>query len=371
MAESTSKRLQLLGAFPAPTDEQVKAAVDENMAANPEKYVGPQGPAGANGQTPYIGNNGNWWIGETDTGVSAGGTGGDSSQNANGLTTEQINALDGMFKIASFTADPTAAYAAFKTAFGITDSGDSGGDSGGSGEDSGGDETHTHSYTSSVTTAATCETAGVRTYTCSCGHSYTEAIPATGHTYVDGVCTVCGAADPDAEAVSVRYELAEETAFDGTNYVDTGVTLVEVDRDWTICLDYTPTAKSGKPFDISSDGTGCVYMCFRGGYFLDICCQADYIDISTKLENVKAVITHTVGTDNITVTYLTASTEKTTASLELYDVTAGRFKNSGNIILGADYTKAANFAKGTMHRFVVYNGVLDDTAISEFLGVSA
>ena len=47
MAESTSKRLQLLGAFPAPTDEQVKAAVDENMAANPEKYVG---PAGANGE---------------------------------------------------------------------------------------------------------------------------------------------------------------------------------------------------------------------------------------------------------------------------------------------------------------------------------
>lgn len=27
------------------------------------------------GETPYIGENGNWWIGETDTGVSAGGTG--------------------------------------------------------------------------------------------------------------------------------------------------------------------------------------------------------------------------------------------------------------------------------------------------------
>lgn len=59
--------------------------------------------------------------------------------------------------------------------------------------------THTHSYTSSVTTAATCDTAGVRTYTCSCGHSYTEEIPATGHDYVDGVCTNCGAADPDYE----------------------------------------------------------------------------------------------------------------------------------------------------------------------------
>lgn len=56
---------------------------------------------------------------------------------------------------------------------------------------------HTHSYTSSVTKAATCETAGVRTFTCSCGHSYTQSIPATGHYYVDGTCTNCGAADPD------------------------------------------------------------------------------------------------------------------------------------------------------------------------------
>ena len=51
----------------------------------------------------------------------------------------------------------------------------------------------THSYTSKVTTAATCTTAGVRTYTCSkCGDSYTEAIEATGHTMVNGTCTVCG-----------------------------------------------------------------------------------------------------------------------------------------------------------------------------------
>ncbi|MBQ6889771.1 MAG: hypothetical protein IJN53_01950, partial [Oscillospiraceae bacterium] len=57
--------------------------------------------------------------------------------------------------------------------------------------------THTHSYTSKVTTAATCATAGVRTYTCSCGDSYTEAIPATGnHSYSNGSCTVCGAKDP-------------------------------------------------------------------------------------------------------------------------------------------------------------------------------
>ena len=39
---------------------------------------------------------------------------------------------------------------------------------------------HTHSYSSKVTTAATCGKDGVKTFTCSCGDSYTEKIAATG-----------------------------------------------------------------------------------------------------------------------------------------------------------------------------------------------
>ena len=52
------------------------------------------------------------------------------------LTTAQINALDGMFKVCAFTKDNVSAeYTAFKTAFGITDSGggSGGGESGGTG----------------------------------------------------------------------------------------------------------------------------------------------------------------------------------------------------------------------------------------------
>ncbi|MDO4621913.1 MAG: hypothetical protein Q4B22_03075 [Eubacteriales bacterium] len=71
---------------------------------------------------------------------------------------------------------------------------------------------HTHSYTSKVTKAATCKAAGVRTYTCSCGNSYTEAIAKTSHKYkktkvvaptkkAQGytiyTCTVCGAKKND------------------------------------------------------------------------------------------------------------------------------------------------------------------------------
>ena len=48
----------------------------------------------------------------------------------------------------------------------------------------------------SITTAATCTTAGVTTYTCTlCGYTKTEAIPALGHSFVDGTCSVCGAVE--------------------------------------------------------------------------------------------------------------------------------------------------------------------------------
>ncbi len=38
--------------------------------------IGPIGPAGADGVTPHIGSNGNWWLGDADTGVLAEGTSG-------------------------------------------------------------------------------------------------------------------------------------------------------------------------------------------------------------------------------------------------------------------------------------------------------
>jgi hypothetical protein len=59
-----------------------------------------------NGKTPD--ENGN-----VEIEIPEGGTG-------SGLTTAQINALDGMFKICAYTADATDAYKAFQTAFGIS-----------------------------------------------------------------------------------------------------------------------------------------------------------------------------------------------------------------------------------------------------------
>ncbi len=43
-------------------------------------------------------------------------------------------------------------------------------------------DVHTHSYTSKVATNATCTSDGEEVYTCNCGKTYTQKLPATGHT---------------------------------------------------------------------------------------------------------------------------------------------------------------------------------------------
>ena len=75
-----------------------------------------------------------------------------------------------------------------------------------------------HSFTSSVTKEATCTESGVRTYTCECGYSYTETIPATGHgeavnggkADVHTKCSVCG------DALSVAHSYTESVVKEAT-----------------------------------------------------------------------------------------------------------------------------------------------------------
>jgi hypothetical protein len=55
-------------------------------------------------------------------------------------------------------------------------------------------KTCTHEYDEGIeTTPATCLDKGEKTFTCgNCGNTKVEEIPALGHSYVDGECTVCG-----------------------------------------------------------------------------------------------------------------------------------------------------------------------------------
>lgn len=66
-----------------------------------------------------------------------------------------------------------------------------------------------HVYDSGkVTTQPGCESEGVKTFTCSCGDSYTETVEAIGHSYADGTCANCGEADPDYVAPGAEIPAA-------------------------------------------------------------------------------------------------------------------------------------------------------------------
>ncbi|MBQ7912632.1 MAG: leucine-rich repeat protein [Clostridia bacterium] len=94
--------------------------------------------------------------------------------------------------------------------------------------------THTHTYTSQ-TTNATCGEKGLITYTCDCGDTYTEEIPATdAHVWDEGkktvspscteegetiyTCTVCKTATKTAPIEKLPHEYAAEWSYNETHH---------------------------------------------------------------------------------------------------------------------------------------------------------
>ena len=74
-----------------PAGPQGKTASAPHIGENGNWWIGDQdtgvsaqGNSGNDGSTPYIGDNGNWWVGDTDTGVSAQGASGNNGNNGNG-----------------------------------------------------------------------------------------------------------------------------------------------------------------------------------------------------------------------------------------------------------------------------------------------
>ena len=89
-------------------------------------------------------------------------------------------------------------------------------------------QAHTHNYTATITKQPTCTAEGVKTFRCSCGDSYTEAISAAGHVFgayvynndateaADGTetaaCTICGAKDTRTAAGTKIAHVHNDTA---------------------------------------------------------------------------------------------------------------------------------------------------------------
>lgn len=91
---------------------------------------------------------------------------------------------------------------------------------------------HTHTWDAGVVTKeATCTEAGVKTFTCSCGATYTEDIPAKGHNYNNGVCSNCGDKQPEVKATEKAWD-ALDAKLAGIKGND-GAVLVTAKREGT------------------------------------------------------------------------------------------------------------------------------------------
>ena len=68
-----------------------------------------------------------------------------------------------------------------------------------------------HHY-DAVATAPTCTEKGYTTHTCVCGLSYTDSYTdAAGHNYKAGICTICGALDPERRPASPQIMITTES----------------------------------------------------------------------------------------------------------------------------------------------------------------
>ena len=120
---------------------------------------------------------------------------------------------------------------------------------------------HTHRYTGKVTKNATCESNGVKTYTCSCGDTYTENIAKTGHSYDNGKVTknaTCSAAGVKTYTCkncgATRTESISATGHDWKHHEATGheeQVLVKAAWDETVTEGHVICNGCGKDF-----GTG-------------------------------------------------------------------------------------------------------------------
>ena len=200
-------------------------------------------------------------------------------------------------------------------------------------------EPHTHSYASKITKAATCTTDGIKTYTCSCGDSYTETVKATGHKYTAKVvkptytsqgytlhtCS-CGDSYKDnykAKLTRTSIAKAKVSGLKSKYYTGKAITQKPVVKLGTKTLkagtDYTVSYKNNKAI-----GTATVTIKGKGKYSgsvkatFKICPKKTAVKklTSPKTKQLKVTYNKVAGVTGYQVTYSTSSkfTKKTTKS---------------------------------------------------------
>lgn len=311
----------------------------------------------------------------------------DDLKNINaGLTDAQVNALNEMFKVCAYIKeDVTSEYNAFKTAFGI---GESGGDEPDtpinptvtltsiSATYSGGDVlvgTDVDDLTG-ITVKGTYSdgtTKNIIDYTLSGNINEGTNTITVSYQGKTTTFTVVGYVEQEepSEPTEAVYKLASSTTLDGTSGTDTGYVLNDVDKDFSILVEFEPTTVGGDIFDSSKNANlfGPRLQC-NGATFGNSYCQINYIDHRSKS---KVVITHkkASGTFNIysineRINYM----EKRVLTYDNYATNQHTVGNTITLKIGSKYNGTSNVFSGTIHRFEVYESILPVEEIDTFIG---
>lgn len=183
--------------------------------------------------------------------------------------------------------------------------------------------------------------------------------------------------EPEESQTEPVYTLASAVTFDGTEAVapvDTGYKLHDEDKDWSIVCDF-----SGKPdYQIpvwnavdSNVGFGAAlysksgwawYVCLAGGTYAD-----NGIGVGTgNATNKKVVVTHNEGVDGLTAYYVSDSTMASEEGSCDYSRAIG---SPATVEIGGESDVADKHFNGTVHDLKIYERVLSETEIKEYLGV--
>lgn len=208
-------------------------------------------------------------------------------------------------------------------------------------------------------------------------------IDVTSSVYIDGVVTipeVTGNVIIVASGVSTLvYALAEATTFDGTNYIDTGYVLNDVDKDWSVLVEFEPTSNVNNAAVFSSDknancyGPRLAFSSGRGGYIFSVGDQYARLNYTGYTTKTKAVITHKKDSGefktyaiNTNVSFMS----ETIATYSAYATNGHTIGNTLSLTLGKYAHADSNYFTGTIHRFEVYEEIVSSDVINDFIGAT-
>lgn len=164
--------------------------------------------------------------------------------------------------------------------------------------------------------------------------------------------------------LGILYQLPEATTFDGTNYIDTGVKLMETDMSYTIVFEGTPE-NDGFIFHNKDMNNTLAYY----GIEMSGCKLRAYQNIEgtvfSILQKMKVVVTHEAGSSTMKLYVKNATnTSKETRSVSGTYVYG---QSSSELRIGAKNDNGASQKLiGTIDQLIVYNKVLSEEELDAF-----